>query len=137
MGIVEACRDLKRAAGIVDPHRPLLPDLNDEPWNAHSINSAWRRDLKNLGLDSHEPRLTFKGLRATNATLLADAAMSGGESANDVLARVQAMLGHHSKAMSAQYARRAQIRHTNADSVGLLPDFGNKRLGTGNTSEKD
>lgn len=137
MGIVAACRELKRAKGIVDPHRPLLPDLHGEPWNRHTINTAWRRDLKTLGLDKHEPRLTFKGLRATNATLLAEAAAVGSESADQALSRVQAMLGHHSKAMSAHYARRAQIAHSNADSVRLLPEIGNTGRIIGNTSDPD
>ncbi|MEM9147506.1 MAG: hypothetical protein AAGC57_15050 [Pseudomonadota bacterium] len=72
------------------------------------------------------PRLTFKGLRHTNATLIAERAAKGHESAADVLARAKAMLGHHSERMSANYARRAQVERSNAGTVEMLPLIGKK-----------
>jgi integrase len=135
LSIIEACRELKREAGIVDPKRPLLVDQNGDSWTRHSYANAWRREMVRLGFTDHEPRLTFKGLRATNATLLAEAAAASSESADQALSRVQAMLGHHSKAMSAHYARRAQITHANAESVLLLPKIGNTSGKIGNTKD--
>lgn len=43
-----------------------------------------------------------------------------------MLARVKAMLGHHSERMSAHYARRAQVERSNAGTVEMLPVIGKK-----------
>jgi hypothetical protein len=118
--IVEKARAGRRARGIVDPHRPLLENSRGEPWGP-GFGASWTKELKRLGLDRVEPRLTFKGLRVTNATMIADAAAKGHESAEEAYARVRRMLGHHSERMSRHYARRAEVEVSNRGSVELLP----------------
>lgn len=122
MAVVEKYRAKKLKAGIIDPERPLLVNSRGEPWGS-GFGASWTKELRRLGLNRHEPRLTFKGLRPTNATVIADEAAKGSEDAAAILARVQALLGHHSTRMSAHYARRAQIEVSNRGSVALLPSI--------------
>lgn len=120
MAVVEKARARKREAGIIDPARPLLLNSRGEPWGS-GFGASWTKELHRLGLSGREPRLTFKGLRVTNATLIADAAAKGHASAAEAFARVRAMLGHHSDKMSQHYARRAEVEVSNRGSVEMLP----------------
>lgn len=135
MMVVEECRAEKRAAGIVDPDRPLLTNSRGEPWGK-GFGASWTKELKRLGLDAHEPRLTFKGLRATNATMIADAAAHPDETASEAFARVKAQLGHHSERMSAHYARKAEVRKTTRGNVSRLPNLMKNRTETERDSDK-
>lgn len=123
LAIIEECREKKRERSIVDPNRPLLTDDDGEPWTAEKFNSAWKKEMGRLGLRGRAPRLTFKGLRHTNATMIAQAAAAAGGGRHAVLERVKDMLGHHSQKMSEIYAKRAAQQVTNSESAGMLPDL--------------
>ncbi len=125
MEIIEDARAMKRQRGIVDPDRPLLVNSRGEPWGS-GFGASWNKELKRLDLKGHEPRLTFKGLRATNATLIANAAAKGDAAAHEIYEMVRAMLGHQSDRMAAHYARTAEVEASNRGSVELLPIIGKK-----------
>lgn len=123
LSVVDQVRAERRKRGMIDPNRPLLENSRGEPWG-EGFGASWNKELKRLKLAGRTPPLTFKGLRVTNATMIADEAAKGSESAAEALSRVRAMLGHHSERMSAHYARRAQIERTNAGTVEMLPVIG-------------
>lgn len=123
LAVIADARAARRQAGILDPHRPLLTNSRGEPWGT-GFGASWHKELARLGLSGHSPALTFKGLRVTNATMIAEAATRGGASASEAMARVRAMLSHHSPAISAHYARRAEVDAMNAATVALLPSIG-------------
>lgn len=76
---------------------------------------------------------TFHGLRHTAATMIATAVARNPDLFGGI-ARVKSMLGHLSERMSAHYARRAEVEHMNAETMLLLPDFGNTAAQIGNAT---
>jgi hypothetical protein len=125
LAVIAEARAARRQAGILDPQRPLLTNSRGQPWGT-GFGASWHKELARLGLANHAPALTFKGLRVTNATMIAEAATRGGASASEAMARVRAMLSHHSPAISAHYARRAEVTAMTADTVAMLPSIGQK-----------
>ncbi len=125
--------------GIIDRSRPVLRNTRNQPWGK-GFGASWRKEMIRLELrpktladmPEGEARLTYHGLRTTNATIIASEVAKHPEKFGGI-DRVQSLLGHHSKRMSEHYARRAEQEHLNADSVVLIPDFGNRQenLGTG------
>lgn len=110
---------------IVDLNRPVLRNSFGKPWKS-GFGASWNRELARLDLKAVKPRLTYHGLRTTNATIIASTIAKSPDLFGGI-ERVQSLLGHHSKAMSKHYARRAKQEQMNASSVVLLPDFGNRR----------
>lgn len=106
-----------------------------DPWGK-GFGASWSKELKRLGLDAHEPRLTFKGLHTTNATLIDEAASEIDGSASEVFARVLSVLGHHSDRMSAHYARKAEVRKITRGNVSRLPNLMKNRTETERDSGK-
>jgi len=88
--------------------------------------------MERLKLNTVEPRLTFHGLRTTNATLVASA-VAQSDNLYGGIERVKAMLRHLSERMSQHYARRAMTEKTNGESALLLPNSGNTEPAIGNT----
>jgi len=121
-GIVEDEWQWGAKQKIVDINRPILRTSRGTPWKT-GFGASWRKEIIRLKLHKVEPRLTYHGLRTTNATIIASAIAKSPELFGGI-ERVQSLLGHHSKAMSAHYARRAEQEHMNNESVVLLPSFG-------------
>lgn len=135
LAVIEEERARKRSSGIVDPRRPLLTNSRGNPW-ASGFSASWTKELVRLKLREVDPRLTFHGFRHTNATAIASAVATN-PGAFGGIERVKAMLGHLSDKMAAHYTQRALRQHMNADSILLLPDFGNTLDNFGNTGEAD
>jgi len=144
--VVLAILDAERAArtGIIDVRRPLLTDSRGRPWTASGFGASWRSDLIRLGLrpdrnDEYQEGAfapTFRGLRHTNATQITNAvarnpALFGG------IARVKSMLGHLSEKMARHYARRAEVKHMNSETLLLIPEIGNTPEWIGNTPDDE
>lgn len=131
MSIIDMERGAKRSANIVDPRRPLLTNSRGEPWTASGFGASWRTELIRLKLKptrkdeiaEGEFRATFHGLRHTNATMIANAVARNPEVFGGI-ARVKAMLGHLTEAMSKHYARQAEAEHMNRETALLLPEIG-------------
>ncbi|SER50779.1 hypothetical protein SAMN04490244_101300 [Tranquillimonas rosea] len=123
LAMVEEHRELMKKRGIIDPDAPIFENSRGKPWGS-GFGASWSKELTRLKLHVVEPRLTFHGLRTTNATLIASAVAKSPELYGGI-ERVRAMLGHLSKRMSEHYARRAEVEQMNTESVLLLPDFGN------------
>ena len=111
-----------RARGLINPALPVLKTSRGAPWGS-GFGASWAKELTRLKLHVVEPRLTFHGLRTTNATMIASAVAKSPDLFGGI-ERVQAMLGHLSKRMSEHYARHAVTEQSNAESVLLLPVFG-------------
>ena len=107
---------------IVDLKRPVLRNSLGKPWKT-GFGASWRKEIIRLNLHEETPRLTYHGLRTTNATIIASAIAKSPEMFGGI-EHVQSLLGHHSKAMSEHYARRAQHEQMNSDSIVLMPNFG-------------
>lgn len=114
-----------KAQKVVDLKRPVLRNSRGQAWKS-GFGASWRKEVIRLDLDKVTPRLTYHGLRTTNATIIASAIAKSPEMFGGI-ERVQSLLGHHSKAMSEHYARRAEREHMNADSIILIPEFGNRK----------
>lgn len=110
---------------VVDLKRPVLRNSRGQPWKT-GFGASWRKEVIKLGLHNELPRLTYHGLRTTNATIIASAIAKSPEMFGGI-EHVQSLLGHHSKAISEHYARRAKQEQMNNDSIVLMPDFGNRK----------
>ncbi|NOX40759.1 MAG: tyrosine-type recombinase/integrase [Alphaproteobacteria bacterium] len=119
-----------KSQSIIDPKRPVLRNSRGNAWGS-GFGASWNKEMLRLNLKGQTPRLTYHGLRTTNATLIASAVAQNPEKFGGI-ERVQSLLGHHSKRMSEHYARRAKTEHLNNDSVLLIPDFGNPLGNLGN-----
>lgn len=122
LAIVAEHVEAMRARAIIDPTRPILANSRGEPWGS-GFGASWGKELIRLKLHTATPRLTFHGLRTTNATLIATAVAQSPDLYGSI-ERVRAQLGHLSPAMSAHYARQAQVESMNRETLLLLPDFG-------------
>ncbi len=118
MAMASEHNEAMRAAGRVDPSLPILRSSTGKPW-CSGFGASRSKEMVRLKLHAVEPRLTFHGFRATNATAVAKSPdLYGG------IDHVRAMLGHLSKRISEHYARHAMTEQINAESVLLLPGFG-------------
>ncbi len=125
LALVDAHTEEMRKAGRIDPTMPVLKNSRGAPWKS-GFGATWSKELVRLKLHTVTPRLTFHGFRTTNATMIASA-VAKSPTLYGGIDRVQSMLGHLSKRMSAHYARRAITEHTNAETILLLPTFGNQK----------
>ena len=141
MSIVDMERGAKKNANIVHPRRPLLTNSRGEPWTPSGFGASWRTELIRLKLKPRRKdeiaadqfRATFHGLRHTNATMIANAVARNPEVFGGI-ARVKAMLGHLTEAMSKHYARQAEAEHMNRETTLLIPEIGKLPSWIGNQS---
>jgi integrase len=124
LALLDVHNDEMHNAGRIDPTVPILKTSRGAPWSS-GFGASWAKELERLELHEVAPRLTFHGLRTTNATMVANA-VAKSDAIHGGIAHVQAMMGHLSKAMSEHYARRAVTEHMNAETILLLPTFGNQ-----------
>jgi integrase len=124
MAMLDAHNESMRHAGRIDPNAPVLKTSRGRPWKT-GFGATWGKEMERLRLHNVEPSLTFHGFRTTNATMIASAVAKSPDLYGGI-ERVQSMLGHLSKRMSEHYARRAVTEHTNAETIMLLPTFGNQ-----------
>jgi integrase len=124
LAMVDTHNELMRQEGRIDPQVPVLKTSRGTPWKS-GFGATWSKELERLELHNVEPSLTFHGFRTTNATMIASAVAKSPDLYGGI-ERVQSMLGHLSKRMSEHYARRAITEHTNAETIMLLPTFGNQ-----------
>ncbi|NRB18785.1 MAG: tyrosine-type recombinase/integrase [Rhodobacteraceae bacterium] len=129
LAMIEDHQEWMREQDRIDPTVPILKTLRGKPWGT-GFGASWAKEITRLKLHAVEPRLTFHGLRTTNATLIANAVAKSPDLYGGI-ERVQAMLGHLSKRMSEHYARHAMAEQMNTESVLLLPDFGKPNDGIG------
>lgn len=122
LAMIDEHHDWMRDQGRINPNLAVLKTSRGKPWSS-GFGASWQKELVRLKLHVVEPRLTFHGLRTTNATLIASAVAKSPDLFGGI-ERVQAMLGHLSKRMSEHYARHAITEQTNSESILLLPDFG-------------
>jgi integrase len=142
LAILDLERQARRKSDVVDPRRPLLTNSRGRPWTPTGFGASWRTELIRLKLRPRrlellpdgEFRPTLHGLRHTSATHIANAVARNAEVYGGI-ARVQAMLGHLSEAMSKHYARRAEVEHLNQETLLLLPEIGNRPAWIGNPDE--
>jgi integrase len=132
LAIAEAERVSRRAAPAVDSKRPLLINSRGDVWTASGYGASWRTEFIRLKLrpatnDEYADgqfRPTFHVLRHTAATMIATAVAQNPDLFGGI-ARVKSILGHLSDRMTAHDARRGEVEHMNAETILLLPDFGN------------
>ncbi|WP_145953452.1 tyrosine-type recombinase/integrase [Oceaniglobus indicus] len=132
LAIADTERATRRAAGVVDPRRPLLVNSLGEPWTSSGFAASWRKELIRLKLRPHRNedygpddfQPTFHGLRRTSATLIATTVARNPDLFGGI-GRVKSMLGHLSESMAAHYARRAEAEHMNTETMLLFPQIGN------------
>lgn len=132
-GIVDDEWEWGKTRGLIDPRRPILRNSRNKAWGS-GFGASWNKEMDRLELKGQTPRLTFHGLRTTNATLIASAVAQDPERFGGI-ERVQSLLGHHSRRMAEHYARRAKTEQMNNDSVLLIPNFANPSSKIANPSE--
>lgn len=123
ISIVKSEWEWGAAQKISKMDRPVLRTSQNRPWGT-GFGASWHKKLKRLKLNEVTPRLTFHGLRTTNATIIASAVASSPDKFGGI-ERVKSLLGHLSDDMAKHYARRAEQEHMNNDSVVSMPSFGN------------